>query len=129
MWTFTIEEPNDLEDIPFSRSFIDYTEIGTEPTYYLLGTMKIKLTETQKTGRLKVDITKQRTQGSKEKSIGKKEFEVEIGDNFYTIDLNEEFNLKHNKSYIAHVSKGKKDVQTVHFVYFNPKYLKLSESE
>lgn len=129
MWTFSIEEPQDTDDIPFSRSFIDYTEIGTEPTYYLLGTMKIKLVETQKSGKLKVVVHKQNTKQAKAKSLGKKEFDIEIGENFYTIDLSEEFNLKHNKSYIAQVSKGKKEIQTVHFVYFNPKYLKQSKSE
>jgi hypothetical protein len=121
IWAFSVGKPLDEENIPITKSYVDINEIKGEPILYVLGNLKLKLIESDRPSSINLNISK--VSDKKQKVVSKETLEVKMGENYYDVNLADNYPVRHKKKYRVTISRKSTNMKVIfHVVYLNPNY-------
>lgn len=117
VWEFSIKAPEELNELPIHKSYIDIAELSELSSYYLGGSLKLRHTPRKTSEEVGLRILNTRGEPVKLKTD---RITFSSGRPYATVNLADNNALKHLKEYVIELTLPTGQVKRMKMTYVNP---------
>ncbi|GEM_PF-2282931 len=119
VWSFSLREPVELNELPISQSYIDISRINDLPHYYILGTLKLRYQPQRSNETAQVTIV---DENGKKRKLKQDEMVFAANNPYMVYDLENLAGLKHLKKYTVELKLTSGLKKRFEITYVNPAF-------